>query len=113
MKVTEQEWVKATAQAMAKPDTIELFNNVPDSFDSFALFSYEVYERIKGKDIKGWQYMEKLVEVVTDILPDRKPTKGELYRMLALVTFGMSIHTAWKAESNKKYTKSVANSDFS
>jgi hypothetical protein len=98
MKVTEQEWVRATAQAMARPDTIELFNNVPDSFDSFALFSYEVYERVKGKDFTGWQFIEKLVEVVTEILPDRKPTKEELTRMLALVTFGMSIYKSYVTE---------------
>lgn len=100
MKVTREEWIKATAEAMSRPDTIELFDHVPDAFDSFALFSYVVYERIKGKDIEGWQFMEKIVEVVADILPDRKPTKGELSRMLALVSFGISIHTAWKAENS-------------
>ena len=100
MKVTREEWIKATADAMSRPDTLELFDHVPEAFDSFALFSYEVYERIKGKDLEGWQYMEKLVEVVADILPHRKPTKDELSRLLALVTFGISIHAAWKAENS-------------
>lgn len=100
MKVTEQEWVKATAQAMADESVMELFSHEPELFDSFALFSYELHECIKGKDLTALLFMEKLVEVVTGILPDRKPTKGELSRTLALVVFGISIYHAWEAEKS-------------
>lgn len=59
MKATEQEWMSATAHAMASLDTVRLFDNVPDSFDLLALYSYAVYDRIKGQDLTHWLIIEK------------------------------------------------------
>lgn len=113
MKITEQDWTTATALVMASTETVRLFNNVPDLFDLFALFSLAVYDRIKGEDLTSNQFIEKLVEVVEDILPDRKTTKIELVRSWMLVTFGVSVYNACKAEKSiKKRIQSIAKTGY-
>ena len=99
MRVTEEGWLRATAHAMQSPDTVRLFEKVPGSFDLFSLVSYAVYDRIKEEDLTGHLIIEVLVEVIAEVLPDRKPTKGELIRMMALVSFETSVYNAWKAEN--------------
>lgn len=99
MKVTEEAWLRATAHAMSRPDTVKLFDDVPGSFDLFALVSYAVYDRIKGENLTAHMVIEQLVDVVAEVLPDRKPSKGELIRMMALVSFETSVYNAWKAEN--------------
>lgn len=99
MKVTEEEWITATAHAMSSPDTVRLFDQVPAQFELFALVSHELYDRIKEEELTDNLLVEKLVEVVADILPDRKPTKLELIRMMALVSFETSVYNEWKAEN--------------
>lgn len=98
MKATEEEWITATAHAMSSPDTVRLFDQVPAQFELFALVSHELYDRIKGEELTDHLVVEKLVEVVADILPDRKPTKVELLRAWALVSFETSVYKLWKAE---------------
>ena len=98
MKITEEEWLRATAHEMERPDTVRAFDNVPDSLDLFALFSYALYDRIKDQYITKWMFIEKLVEIVIAILPDRKPTKVEVCRMLALFSFGVSVYNECIAE---------------
>jgi hypothetical protein len=98
MKATEEEWITATAHAMSSPDTVRLFDHVPAQFELFALVSHELYDRIKGDDLTDNLVVERLVEVVEDILPDRKPTKVELLRAWALVSFETSVYKVWKAE---------------
>lgn len=98
MKATEDEWVTATANAMSRPDTVRLFDQVPAQFELFALVSHELYDRIKGEELTDNLVVETLVEVVADILPDRKPTKVELLRAWALVSFETSVYKVWKAE---------------
>lgn len=100
MKVTEQEWISAIAHAMASPDTIKLFDRVPYSFDLFALFSYGVYDRIKGEDITAHLFIDKVVDVITDLLPDRKLNKVELLRTWALLSFETSVYKAWIEEKS-------------
>lgn len=99
MKATEEEWVRATARAMSSPDVVRLFDDVPGSFDLFSLVSYAVYDRIKGENLTAHMVIEQLVDVVAEVLPDRKPTKGELIRMMALVSFVTSVYNTWKAEN--------------
>ena len=98
MKVTEKEWIRATAHAMESPDTIKLFDNVPDTFELFALFSYAVYDRIKGEEITPHLFIDKVIDVITDLLPDRKPNKVELLRTWAVLSFETSVYNAWTDE---------------
>lgn len=98
MKATEEEWITATAHAMSSPGTVRLFDHAPEQFELFTLVSYELYERIKGDDLTYHLVAERLVEIVEDIMPDRKPTKVEFLRVLALVKFETSVYKVWKAE---------------
>ncbi len=100
MKVTKDEWIKAISQAMSRHDTFAFMSAEPDWFNTFTLFSYVLYESIKSEDLCTVQLLEKLVEVIVEILPDRKPTKAELSKALALYKFGMLVYEELMVEKS-------------
>lgn len=107
MIITKNLFLHATAEAMSTKSATDLFDNDPEAFDMFSLFSYCLFKSIEKKDITQDAYNIAVSDLIVDILPDTL-SETAILKNLALIIFATQI---WKAlekpgDSNQK------NSDF-
>lgn len=92
MKIDEEIFLKATAEAMMNNSTKKLFKSEPVAFDMFSIFSFAVFNRIEGKDITENEFYETVFSVIVDTLPDDITVTVAL-NYIALTIFSRQIWT--------------------
>ena len=92
MKITKDNFTKATAEAMQNDSTKKLFKAEPVAFEMFSLFAFAVFNRLDGKDITEDDFDDTAADVIVDILPE-DITDGTMLKVMALVTFSNRIWT--------------------
>lgn len=103
MKITKDNFTKATAEAMNRKSTQKLFKAVPKAFDMFSLFSFILFNRLEGKDVTEDDFIGSTTMVILDALPD-SIKRSTIIKNLALIIFSLQI---W--EELKKQDKSDGN----
>lgn len=92
MKIDEDIFLKATAEAMMNDSAQKLFKGMPVAFDMFSLFAFAVFNRIEGKDITMTEFSEMVASVILGTLPD-DITYSTVLKDMALVIFSLQIWT--------------------
>lgn len=92
MKIDEDIFLKATAEAMMNDSTQKLFKGVPVAFDMFSIFAFLVFYMIEGKDITKNEFFETVSSVIVDTFPDDIADSAVL-KDIALVIFSLQIWT--------------------
>lgn len=103
MKITKDNYTKATAEAMSRESTQKLFKADPKVFDMFSLFSFILFDRLEGKDVTEDDFIGSVVMVILDVLPD-SIKQSTIIKFLAPIIFSLQI---W--EELKKQDKSDGN----
>ena len=103
MKITKDNFTKATAEAMNRESTQKLFKADPKAFDMFSLFSFILFNRLEGKDVTEDDFTGSVAMVILDALPDRIKQSTKI-NSLALIIFSSQI-----LEELKKQDKSDGN----
>ena len=103
MKITKDNFTKATAEAMNRESTQKLFKADPKAFDMFSLFSFILFNRLEGKEVTEDDFIDSVAMVILDALPDRIK-KSTMINSLALIIFSSQI-----LEELKKQDKSDGN----
>ena len=103
MKITKDNYIKATAEAMNRESTQKLFKADPKAFDMFSLFSFILFNRLEGKDVTEDDFVGSVAMVILDALPD-SIKQSTMINSLALIVFSSQI---W--EELKKQDKSDGN----
>lgn len=103
MKITKDNYVKATAEAMNRESAQKLFKAEPQTFDMFSLFSFILFTRLEGKDVTDDDFTDAVLMVILDALPD-SIKRSTIIKNLALIIFSLQI---W--EELKKQDKSDGN----
>lgn len=92
MKITKDNYIKATAEAMSRESTVKLFESDPNTSDAFTLFAYIVFTKIDGKDITEDDFDDAIADTIVGALPD-KITNSTMLKDLALIIFSKMIWT--------------------
>lgn len=103
MKITKDNYTKATAEAMNRESTQELFKADPKAFDMLSLFSFILFNRLEGKDVTEDDFIGSVAMVIRDALPD-SIKQSTMIKYLALIILSLQI---W--EELKKQDKSDGN----
>lgn len=103
MKITKDNYTKATAEAMNRESTQELFKADSQAFDMFSLFSFILFNRLEGKDVTEDDFIGSTAMVILDALPD-SIKQSTMIKYLALIILSLQI---W--EELKKQDKSDGN----
>ena len=103
MKITKDNFTKATAEAMNRESTQKLFKADPKAFDMFSLFSFILFNDIEGKDVTEDDFIGSTAMVILDALPD-SIKQSTMIKYLALIILSLQI---WK--ELKKQDKSDGN----
>lgn len=103
MKITKDNYTKATAEAMNRESTQKLFKTEPKAFDMFSLFSFILFNRLEGKDVTEDDFIGSVTMVILGVLPD-SIKQSTMIKYLALIMFSSQI---W--EELKKQDKSDGN----
>lgn len=103
MKITKDNYIKVTAEAMNRESTQKLFKTDPKAFDMFSLFSFILFNRLEGKDVTEDDFIGSVAMVILDALPD-SIKQSTMINSLALIIFSSQI---W--EELKKQDKSDGN----
>lgn len=103
MKITKDNFTKATAEAMNRESTQKLFKDDPKAFDMFSLFSFILFNRLEGKDVTEVDFIGSVAMVILDVLPD-SIKQSTMINSLALIIFSSQI-----LEELKKQDKSDGN----
>ena len=103
MKITQDNFTKATAEAMSRESTQKLFKAVPKAFDMFSLFSFILFNRLEGKDVTEDDFIGSMAMVILEALPD-SIKQSTVIKYLALIIFSSQI-----LEELKKQDKSDGN----
>ena len=90
MKITKDNYIKATAEAMNRESTQKLFKADSQAFDMFSLFSFILFDRLEGKDVTEDDFIDSLVMVILDTLPDSIKHSTTI-KYLALILFSLQI----------------------
>ena len=90
MKITKDNFTKATAEAMNRESTQKLFKADPKAFDMFSLFSFILFNRLEGKDVTEDDFIGSVAMVILDALPDRIK-QSTMIKNLALIIFSLQI----------------------
>jgi hypothetical protein len=90
MKITKDNFMKATAEAMNRDATLKLFNAEPQAFDMFSLFSFTLFTRLEGKDVTEDDFTDSVAMVLVDVLPD-SIKQSTMIKNLALIMFSLQI----------------------
>ena len=103
MKITKDNFTKATAEAMKRESTQKLFKADPKAFDMFSLFSFILFNRLEGKDVTEDDFIGSVAMVILAVLPD-SIKQSTMINSLALIIFSSQI-----LEELKKQDKSDGN----
>ena len=103
MKITKDNFTKATAEAMNWESTQKLLKAVPQAFDMFSLFSFILFNRLEGKDVTEDDFIGSVAMVILDALPD-SIKQSTMIKYLALMILSLEI---W--EELEKQDKSDGN----
>lgn len=103
MKITQDIYTKATAEAMNRESTQKLFKGYSQAFDMFSLFSFILFNKLEGKDVTEDDFIDSVATVIQDALPD-SIERSTIIKNLALIIFSLQI---W--EELKKQDKSDGN----
>lgn len=90
MKITKDNYTKATAEAMKRESTEKLFKAEPQAFDMFSLFSFTLFTRLEGKDVTEDDFTDAVSMVIVDALPD-SIKQSTMIKNLALIIFSLQI----------------------
>lgn len=104
MKITKHNFIHATANAMEQESTAKLLNALPEFFDMFSLFSYAIYQKIKGTNQTEDSYAERVTNFITELAKDKELTETNLQKYLALLIFSMQIWNELEKMENHKST---------
>lgn len=103
MKITKDNFTKATAEAMNRESTQKLFKAEPKAFDMFSLFAFILFNRLEGKDVTEDDFAGSVAMVILDALHD-SIKQSTMINSLALIIFSSQI-----LEELKKQDKSDGN----
>ena len=103
MKITKDNYTKATAKAMQNESTNKLFKAEPVAFDMFSLFAFAVFNRLDGKDITEDSFQSTVADVLVQASQE-KISVISMIKQLALIIFSFQI---W--EELEKLDKSGGN----
>lgn len=92
MKIDEDIFFKAAAEAMMNDSTQKLFKAEPVAFDMFSTFAFVVFIKVEGKDITQNEFSETAASVIVDALTD-DITYTAVLKVMALVIFSNMIWT--------------------
>lgn len=92
MKITKDNYTKATAEAMNRESTQKLFKADPKAFDMFSLFSFILFNRLEEKDVTEDDFIGSVAMVILDALPD-SIKQSTMINSLALIILSLRI---WK-----------------
>lgn len=101
MKITRENWLKATADAMSRENTKKLFEASPSSFDLFSMFSYLIWLEIDGKDVTEEDIADVTAKVITELSTADELSNLAMIKSIALIIFSIQIY-----EELEKATKS-------
>lgn len=90
MKITKDNYTKATAEAMNRESTQKLFKADPKAFDMFSLFSFILFNRLDGKDVTEDDFIGSAAMVILDALPD-SIKRSTMIKNLALIILSIQI----------------------
>lgn len=90
MKITKDNYTKATAEAMNRELTQKLFKADSQAFDMFSLFSFILFNRLEGKDVTEDDFIGSMAMVILDALPD-SIKQSTVIKNLALIIFSLQI----------------------
>ena len=90
MKITKDNYIKATAEAMSTESSVKLFKASPEAFDMFTLFAYCVFNKVENKETTEEDFDKAVATTIVESLPD-KITDGTMLKDLALVIFSNMI----------------------
>jgi hypothetical protein len=89
MKITKENWLKATAKAMSNEPTQELFGNVPEMFDIFSEYAFMLFKSLKNEEHDFDSYAEIASTVCAEIKKGA-PT-GEVSTMIVIALITLSV----------------------
>ena len=92
MKITRENWLKATANAMNRKSTKELTEKSPISFDLFSIFSYRVWLAVDGKNLTEDCIAEAASSVVIDMIKVGDSPEKSFILTFALIKFVSQIY---------------------
>ena len=96
MKITKDNFMKATAIAMETQATKELFKKSHEAEELFTTYSFLLSKRVIGKDVNDETFANETAEVIVSM--SDKPIMGvEIITALALVIFSNRI---WESLEN-------------
>ena len=90
MKITKDNYTKATAEAMSRESTQKLFKAYSQAFDMFSLFSFILFNRLEGKDVTEDDFIGSVEMIILDALPD-SIKRSTMIKYLALIIFSLQI----------------------
>lgn len=90
MKITKDNYLKATAEAMSTESSVELFNACPETFDMFTLFAYCVFNKVENKETTEEEFDRAVATIIAKSLPD-KISDSTMLKDLALLVFANMI----------------------
>ena len=90
MKITEDIYISATAEAMQNDSTKKLFKAEPVAFEMFSLFAFAVFNRLDGKDITEDSFHSTVADVLVQAIPE-KISGISMIKQLALIIFSFQI----------------------
>lgn len=88
MKITKDNFTKATAEAMNRELTQKLFKAEPKAFDLFSLFAFTLFNRLEGKDVTEDDFAGSAATVILD---DDSIKQTTMINSLALIVFSSQI----------------------
>lgn len=103
MKITKDNYIKATAEAMNRESTQKLLKADSQVFDMFSLFAFAVFNRLDGKDITEDSFYSTVADVIAQASPEKISSISTI-KQLALIIFSLQI---W--EELEKLDKSDGN----
>lgn len=92
MKITKDNFTKATAEAAKWESAQKLFKVDSQAFDMFSLFSFILFNRLEGKDVTEDDFIGYVAMVILDALPD-SIKQSTMIKNLALMILSLQI---WK-----------------
>ena len=90
MKITKDNYTKATAEAMNRESTRKLLKADSQAFDMFSSFSFILFNRLEGKDVTEDDFIGSVAMVILGTLPD-SIKQSTMIKYLALIILSLQI----------------------
>jgi len=89
MKITKENWLKATAKAMNTKPIQKLFGNFPEMLDIFSEYAFLLFKSLKNEEYDFGSYAEIVATVCAEI--KKGVTSDEVNSMIVRVLLILSV----------------------